>query len=487
MLAGPQDGDLEVVVGADAERAVDRRLDERPVVAGDRGQLLRRRVRGGDAEDRLQPLVRVDDGAGPIELQQPAGQRLGEAGEELLSTAQRLVRRDLVGDVDHVGRDDALVRVVEEVVVRHLEPDPAAVAAAMAHPDAGPGRASRQHRHPASDGGLLIVGMDDVERAHPDQLLGRPAEDLLGGLVDRQEDRGLVLDDACQARRRVVEVDPAGQRLAGVRADQHADVHPMAGGGVEVVEIDIVVGRRRQVHDHSSRSPVPGGPPGVDDRLPVVRHHEVHRRASRQHVVTGERQRRRPRHEDPVVADGGDHRRRVLLEQRAHRRLNRRVGARLPHHPGGVVTSPGGLDHRSNGGAGAPPHPEVPQLTSVRFRRRSGADPIGGQQPWPGLCAQAMHQLRDHAVATASGSKSPSSVCRRATKEVAPISDVAPSRWPLGGSVMALTGSGRPPPPTRMAARAPRRRPPPDGYPVRSSLSGTRFFGLQSNVPTLDG
>ena len=208
---------------------------------------------------------------------------------------------------------------------------------AMAEPDTEGPSSGPQHLHPAANGGLLIVGMDEVERAHPGQLVRTPAEDLLGRLVGREDDGVPALGHPGEARRRTVEVNAAGQRLPRVPADEHAHEDAVTSRDVEVVEVDVLAGAGRQAHHDPGRALGERRLPRPDDRFPVAGDDEVHGGATRQDTVSLDRQSGRPRHEDAVGADRGDQGPGVLLEQRAQAGEHRRVLSWLPHAIG-VVT-----------------------------------------------------------------------------------------------------------------------------------------------------
>ena len=103
------------------------------------------------------------------------------------------MRGHLVADVEHLGDDARLLVVAELVVVRELEPDPRTVDVAVAQSRSPLGSGAREHVHPALDRPVVVVGMDELERPVPENLVARPTEHLGRGLVDVEEDRGLVL------------------------------------------------------------------------------------------------------------------------------------------------------------------------------------------------------------------------------------------------------------------------------------------------------
>ena len=113
-----------------------------------------------------------------VDLKQADRNCLGESVEQLLALSERLLRGHLIRDVDHLGDDAAVLGILQQVVVRHLEPDPRFVLAlqSLPHPPAGPWVG--EHLHPVLDRQRVVVGMDELEGPVADQLVGAPPEDL---------------------------------------------------------------------------------------------------------------------------------------------------------------------------------------------------------------------------------------------------------------------------------------------------------------------
>ena len=155
--------------------------------------------------------------------------------QQLLAGPHRLVRRHLVGDVHELGPHVAVGGVVEQVVVRDLQPHPRAVPAPVPQPDAialaGPG----QHLHPALHRPLAVVGVDELERALAHHLLRCPAEHLGRRPVDGHQHRELVLARGREARDDGRHVGKAVQHIARgtVLGEHHQDEHSVMRSDVE--------------------------------------------------------------------------------------------------------------------------------------------------------------------------------------------------------------------------------------------------------------
>ena len=119
--------------------------------------------------------------------------------------------RHLVGDVHELGSHVTMSRIVEEVVIRDLQPQPRTVTALMTQPDsialAGPG----EHLQPALDGPLAVVRVDELERPLAHHLVRCPAKHLGRRLVDGNEhrDRSYVW-----SRSALTKAGPSGRSLS---------------------------------------------------------------------------------------------------------------------------------------------------------------------------------------------------------------------------------------------------------------------------------
>ena len=232
------DPDLQVVVGALVERRVERGEEDLPVLVGDRRDLGIHGVHCVEAQDAAEPVVRIHHAPIRQDLEHAGRQRLRQPVQELLARPQRFLGGHLFGDVDHLGEHVSAVRTTEPVVVRDVEPDPRGIGALVTQPDGGLNDAGlREHLHPALDRPLLVVGVDEVERTEPNHVLGSPAQDLRGGLVDIEEDRDFVLACPGHPRRARLESD-VGEVREGrrVTADDDPDVDAVAGASVQVVD-----------------------------------------------------------------------------------------------------------------------------------------------------------------------------------------------------------------------------------------------------------
>ena len=176
------------------------------------------------------------------------------------------------------------------------------------------GRRFGQHLHPALDRSIVVLGMDEVERAMPHHVCGIPAQDPRGRLVHLEEDRHLVLAHAGDARGRGLDLLETCQR-GHVSADDDPDVHAVAGASVQVVDHRRPARIQRQADLGAGAARRPHAFPGRDDLLAVVGDHEVERRASLEYLVASQWNRGRHGDEDPVGVDGRDERGGVFGEQ----------------------------------------------------------------------------------------------------------------------------------------------------------------------------
>ena len=218
------DGNVEVVVGAVDHQHRERTLE---VLAVLRDNVLERQcdvVQLGKTEDLEEPVVGVEHVPVPIEMEKPEGYGLGNAPKQLLAGANRFVCRHLVADVECFREHTLLVRITEQVVIRELEPDPRVVRTAV--PQARPELDSqtREHVHPALDLAVVIIGMYEVERGVPHDLVGGPSEHLRRRVIYFYDHRDFVLALHRQPRRDLED------RLSRLRAeiavhDEDADQH----------------------------------------------------------------------------------------------------------------------------------------------------------------------------------------------------------------------------------------------------------------------
>ncbi len=162
---------------------------------GERGEL-------GDTEDVVELLVDEEELAVLVGVEQPQRHRLGQLGEELLAGPDGLVGGHLLGDVDHVGHDVPVLRIVDPVDVGDLEPDPAPVGVAVAEAGPAPGTGRGQHVHPVGDGRVAVVGVDEFERPLAHDLLRGPPQHLREGVVDLRVQGDAVLVGPGQPGRR---------------------------------------------------------------------------------------------------------------------------------------------------------------------------------------------------------------------------------------------------------------------------------------------
>jgi hypothetical protein len=233
-------------------------------------------------EDLAQPGVGVDDGPVATELEHPRRERFREPPEQLLAPAQRLVRGHLVGDVADVRDDVDLVGLLGTVVnVLDLEPPPSAVRAPMAKPDSL-GAAPSQQLHPRAECSLLIIRMDELARARPDQLLGRPPKHPGHLVIDRRDDGGHVLvhrrlplsrrhhEGARQCLR------PRSRRLAIGR--HRGEPRPVALSRIDHRQRQPLLGIARRMHRCHRDAVLPRPLPRRDDADPVCRHDDVEQR-----------------------------------------------------------------------------------------------------------------------------------------------------------------------------------------------------------------
>ena len=159
--------------------------------------------------------------------------------QQLLPRPQCLVSRHLVRDVHELGSHVTMGRIIEEVVVRDLQPQPRTVTALMTQPDsialAGPG----EHLHPALDGPLAVVRMDELERPLTQHLVRRPAKHLGRRLVDGNEHRELALMRGREARYDSGPVRKSVEHIQRgiVFGEKHHDEDAMMLSNIEEVQV----------------------------------------------------------------------------------------------------------------------------------------------------------------------------------------------------------------------------------------------------------
>ena len=152
-------------------------------------------------DDLVETLVGVHDAPVEVELHDADGQGSGQTAQELFARPHQLVGLHLLGDVEHLAVDVARFGIVEQVVVGELEPDPAAVAVAVPEPRPAGVAGPADTLHPHVDGPLVIVGMDELERAVPDDLGFVPAEHRRHGRLGVGDHGYLVLPRPREAGR----------------------------------------------------------------------------------------------------------------------------------------------------------------------------------------------------------------------------------------------------------------------------------------------
>ena len=245
--------------------------------------------------------------------------------QQLLAGPHRLVRRHLVGDVHELGPHVAVGGVVEQVVVRDLQPHPRAVPAPVPQPDAialaGPG----QHLHPALHRPLAVVGVDELERALAHHLLRCPAEHLGRRPVDGHQHRELVLARGREARDDGRYLGKAVQHIARgtVLGEHHQDEHSVMRSDVEEVQPRQVTRRVHRLNRGTGGTGLPSSLPRRDHHFDVPGRDEVQRGATDEDLVAVQRHRGRHRHEETIGSYRGDEALRVLVEQRRQRAVER--------------------------------------------------------------------------------------------------------------------------------------------------------------------
>ncbi len=234
-------------------------------------------VGGREPEDALRGLVELEDPAGVVVRDDRVGRGLEDAAHAQLRHAQRVLGPAPGVDVVHAHHDAAHVGIVEPVRDRALEP----LVLAVGTPE--PKLDRRHDRRVVGDGEepldhrVHVVGVHEIDRAAPDEVLGRVAEHRFGrgrdprepavGTRDR-DDVGAVLRERGGPGARVDELaDVVRHRRDEVVVDGDRDHPPPGrpGRSLElVVGLDAFPRRQRRLQQWTDL--------GLRDRVGVRRH-----------------------------------------------------------------------------------------------------------------------------------------------------------------------------------------------------------------------
>jgi len=117
-----------------------------------------------------------------ITVEQADRDGLGKLVKELLACLEGFVGRHLFGDIDHVGHDITVIRVIESIVVGDLKPHPSPVEVFVAQSHPASRARSGQHVDPVGYGRVAVVRMDDLKSPPTDELIiGHPSISVRAG------------------------------------------------------------------------------------------------------------------------------------------------------------------------------------------------------------------------------------------------------------------------------------------------------------------
>ena len=264
----------------------------------------------------------VAEGDPPVgaELDHPDWERAGELHQHLLSDPDLFMGCHLVGDVDHLAEHVSEFGIAEMVGIGELDPPVRLVGAPVPTSPSVPAAGVGEHLQPVVDRSMLVVRVDELQRALADDVGRFPPEHLGGGRVDRGDHGHVALQDRTKPGpmflvRRWFDRTKRPRVRDG---NEHDEAHTEARGQVEHVHHDRLI-VFRQAHRHPCGTHRPGSIPRLYQQCQVSGDDKFERGRRREHRMPGHGKFGGHRHEL---------RRRV---HRAHRRVDM-LGEQLPRH-----------------------------------------------------------------------------------------------------------------------------------------------------------